>query len=484
MKKRIAYLLAAAVVIVLCLPAAVFANAAAVPVSAVFDGETAYDLEEGETDLGIRRGGGVNKFTITFSDGSKKEYICVSDDEDFILPMEYYEDGDMSKDYLQVDTVIEGGKLKAGENTVYFRCYVPGFETSVDSEPITVTAYPLVVDVKLIQSPKSEPLWSYEGSERAWGNGGCEIGDQLQLLYRDGSTRTFEYVRYKYWDATYDHWAWSAGYFENGEVKFDRRGYPLPLDFKWKTASGTGLKYGTDQLKICVYSGEDYVASSESYDVIVYFNVDDIEFSIPGPLRVKVLNDGYMFTYIPEEAVVTCTNENGDTYYFRPAKVKGKYGDEVGFTLNGEDYGDSIDMSIWEFKEFGLKKGLNRGVSVEIGYHYLFNDDDLDIIAEGDAFQPMTVNPKTCKVRYAKLKKATQKLAVSKVLTVKKAAGAVTYTKRSGNKKITIAYKTGKVTVQKGLKKGTYKVKVLVQAAGNDRFIAGYKMVTFKIKVS
>ena len=39
----------------------------------------------------------------------------------------------------------------------------------------------------------------------------------------------------------------------------------------------------------------------------------------------------------------------------------------------------------------------------------------------------------------------------------------------------------GKVTVKKGLKKGTYKVKV--KAAGNKNYKAATKTVTFKIKV-
>ena len=41
----------------------------------------------------------------------------------------------------------------------------------------------------------------------------------------------------------------------------------------------------------------------------------------------------------------------------------------------------------------------------------------------------------------------------------------------------------GKVTVKKGLKKGTYKVKVKVKAAGNKNYKAATKTVTFKINV-
>ena len=44
--------------------------------------------------------------------------------------------------------------------------------------------------------------------------------------------------------------------------------------------------------------------------------------------------------------------------------------------------------------------------------------------------------------------------------------------------------KTGKITVKKRLKKGTYKVKVNVKAAGNTNYNAStVKSVTFKIRV-
>ena len=88
-------------------------------------------------------------------------------------------------------------------------------------------------------------------------------------------------------------------------------------------------------------------------------------------------------------------------------------------------------------------------------------------------------------MKYAALKKKSQSLNVSKVIKVtNKGQGTISYAKVSGNKKITINKKTGKVTVKKGLKKGTYKVKVKVKAAGNTNYKASaWKNVTFKITV-
>lgn len=99
------------------------------------------------------------------------------------------------------------------------------------------------------------------------------------------------------------------------------------------------------------------------------------------------------------------------------------------------------------------------------------------------AANPLTVKVKTATLKYSNVKKKTQNLAVSKVLTVTKNQGKVTYVKASGNSKITINKTTGKVTVKKGLKKGTYSVKVKVIAAGNSNYNKVTKTVTFKVKI-
>ena len=94
----------------------------------------------------------------------------------------------------------------------------------------------------------------------------------------------------------------------------------------------------------------------------------------------------------------------------------------------------------------------------------------------------ITVKPKTVKAKVKTLKKKAQSFAAKKAFAVSKAQGTVTYKKVSGNAKITVA-KNGKVTVKKGLKKGTYKVRVKVTAAGNDNTLAGSKTVTIKVVV-
>ncbi|MBO4863802.1 MAG: leucine-rich repeat protein [Eubacterium sp.] len=104
----------------------------------------------------------------------------------------------------------------------------------------------------------------------------------------------------------------------------------------------------------------------------------------------------------------------------------------------------------------------------------------------------LKVKAKTATVKLSKLNKKSQKLKVSKVIKFKnKGQGEISYKlssakkgKKSYKKYFKIDKKTGKVTVKKGLNKGTYKVKVKLQSAGNEEYEASKALaVTFKIKV-
>lgn len=101
------------------------------------------------------------------------------------------------------------------------------------------------------------------------------------------------------------------------------------------------------------------------------------------------------------------------------------------------------------------------------------------------AANKLAVKGLTATVKRSAVKKKAQYLAVSKVLKFTNVGqGTRSYVKVSGNKKILINKTTGKVTVKKGLKKGTYAVKVKVKATGTSNYKASaWKTVTFKIKV-
>lgn len=96
---------------------------------------------------------------------------------------------------------------------------------------------------------------------------------------------------------------------------------------------------------------------------------------------------------------------------------------------------------------------------------------------------PMVVKGKTATVKASTLKKKNVSVSRKKALAISKKKGKLSYKKISGNKKITINKKTGKVTVKKGLKKGTYKIKVKVTDAGNGNYRSKALTRTFKIRV-
>lgn len=100
------------------------------------------------------------------------------------------------------------------------------------------------------------------------------------------------------------------------------------------------------------------------------------------------------------------------------------------------------------------------------------------------AANPMRAAAKSSRntIRYALVQKANQTIKKSKAFSVSKAKGNVTFRKKSGNSKITVS-KKGLITVKKGLGAGTYKVKVLVKAAGNANYKAASKVVTLKIRL-
>ncbi len=79
-------------------------------------------------------------------------------------------------------------------------------------------------------------------------------------------------------------------------------------------------------------------------------------------------------------------------------------------------------------------------------------------------------------------------MKASKAYRIQKARGKVTYKLKSVSRKKFKKYfkvnaKTGKITVRKGLKKGTYKLKVRVKDAGTKWYRQSTKTVTVKIRV-
>ncbi len=94
--------------------------------------------------------------------------------------------------------------------------------------------------------------------------------------------------------------------------------------------------------------------------------------------------------------------------------------------------------------------------------------------------QKLTIKVSGGKVKASKVKK---KNVTGATIKVKKAQGKVTFKKLGGSKRLKISKKTGKITVKRGTKKGKYKIKVRVRAAGNSKFKPASKTVTVSISV-
>ena len=100
----------------------------------------------------------------------------------------------------------------------------------------------------------------------------------------------------------------------------------------------------------------------------------------------------------------------------------------------------------------------------------------------------MTVQNKTVKVKASKIKNKKQVIKCSKSMGICTAVGKLQFKLAKVNKKKFKKYfkvnaKNGNITIKKGLKKGTYKLKINVTAAGNANYLAATKQVVVTIKV-
>ena len=428
----------------------------AAPVSAVFEGVWSPYLEEGDVP-GIDYVG--NKVTVTCDDGSTRvfKFISYEDGDGVVTRREFREDGDPGKEQMSVSMDTEGGLLKPGNNRVRFSCWLNDTGQTVFTDYVTIYAHPLITDLQFVPVREDMQFWSIAGYGFVAGNEPTEPGNKLIVTYRDGTSAEYIAVLYRYRDPVYENMVSDIGYFENGEVTFDPNGWPNSFGFWWEPVGGDTFTAGPQQVRCYTSSGGERIYSSGTYDVEVYHDIAGIEFNTPEPLPVTLVKNDYVIDYYREGAYITITNEDGTVQTYRPAKIKGENGDEPAFTLNGEDYAESLILSFNPVDP--LRHGLNT-VSVDIERHNIVTGDDVQVYYNGRGPQSMTVKGKTYTVRYARLKKAKYK------------------------KYFAVNRKTGRVTVRKGLRKGTYKVKITVKAAGNTSYkpASGTATATIRVK--
>lgn len=162
---------------------------------------------------------------------------------------------------------------------------------------------------------------------------------------------------------------------------------------------------------------------------------------------------------------------------------------------SGKEYGIRVGVIGKINIGAGLKIITPEGGSVPEGATMVVDKDGYTakrVVIQGKAApeptakkaNPLKIKAKTYKVKYKTLKKKAVTLKPAQVIKfVNKGEGTKQYKITSGNKKITINKKTGKVTIKKGLKKGKYPVKIKVTAKGNDAYDSKTLTVKSTIKV-
>jgi len=100
----------------------------------------------------------------------------------------------------------------------------------------------------------------------------------------------------------------------------------------------------------------------------------------------------------------------------------------------------------------------------------------------------MTVQNKTVKVKASKIKNKKQVIKCSQSMGICNAAGNLKFKLVKVNKKKFKKYfkvnaRNGNITVKKGLKKGKYKLKIDITAAGNANYLAGTKQIQVTVRV-
>ena len=185
----------------------------------------------------------------------------------------------------------------------------------------------------------------------------------------------------------------------------------------------------------------------------------------------------YEFPEFNAGDVLTVTKKDGtvQTYTYKAS--------EWGF-VNDADSDDVIDGDLVakdgvQDEDDHWERGKKNVMTVR--YCGRTFDVDVEIVQK----QPMKVTQLAKKKTY-KLKTIKKRSKAFRAVKVTAAKGKVTY-KLSGNKKskkaLKFTAKTGKITVKKGTKKGTYKLKITASAAGNADYAPGSKSVTVTVVV-
>ena len=257
----------------------------------------------------------------------------------------------------------------------------------------------------------------------------------------------------------------------NSTVDLTTTGYSIDCNFRGLTVSGStvDLRSTGDYFAGCARVGgpltikDSTFTAKASGEMSSGISMNDTSKTVFSGKDTKISLEG---TY---SAIDFNNRKNNKTY---PLTLKNNLTAVSGGNLQAV-YDASDKSYTWSYSTKTLKAGkdgIMKNASKKVSF------------ALGKT-NTLKVSGKTYKISAKKLKKKSRTVKRAKVLKVGGAKGDVRYTKIKGNKKITINYKTGRVTLKKGLKKGKYKVTVKVFAAGNSTYGQAEKKATFTVAV-
>ena len=282
---------------------------------------------------------------------------------------------------------------------------------------------------------------------------------------------------------------YSWGDFENEYIKFENKNdegyYTITTKDKSITHLAVGYTIGHTSGCKMIYDFEQMIAAQEVNAGIASMDTSD-------KAAVAAQRTAYDALCSDVKGFVTNIDtlvESEEAIENKRISLAGATVEAAACTYNGSAQQPAVKVTI-------NGKTLAQGTDYAVAYDNNTNAGNATVTVTGvgnykdtatgsfniaKATQNLTVKASAKKVKAKKLKKKAQ--AVS-VLKVSGAQGSVTYGELKGTSaKLKINAKTGKITVKKGTKKGAYKAKVQIKAAGTANYNAVSKTVTVKVKV-
>ena len=231
------------------------------------------------------------------------------------------------------------------------------------------------------------------------------------------------------------------------------------------------------------------IKENKSDTYTLWEGVDTEELYSPGIKYVLIPGKTIDFTKV-NRVPATCEKEGNYEYWIvkENGETKYYYGGILSEYNLISDFPASIIMPKWGGKDVWVAKVTKKATATAAGKIKYTCKNCGAVKYKAIAKKALIVKAKTAKIKASTLKNKAMTVKKSKALTIKNVKGKLTYSKVSVTKakyakKFTVNKKTGNIKVAKGLKKGTYRVKIKVTDAGNKYYAKRTKTATVKIVV-